>query len=83
MMNNEVCTLEHPEHGELPAKQILECIFVLAPNGRILHFHEEQMRPGATEGVLVLTDTPPHEERSRCQIIPPFVPDFKRNGDTA
>lgn len=72
--------LEHPEHGLLPARRLVDCVFALAPNGRILHFHVEQM---AIEDVADtvhyrLTATAPHAERSRCQIIPPLVNAFAR-----
>jgi len=72
--------LEHPEHGSLPAMRLVDCVFALAPNGRILHFHVEQTAiEGAADRVLYrLTATAPHAERSRCQIIPPLVNAFPR-----
>jgi len=72
--------LDHPEFGELPAAALIDCIFALAPNGRILHFHKEQveMVQHDNERRYRLTDVPPAAERSRCQIIPPLVNAFKR-----
>ena len=73
-------TLLHPEHGELPARRLLDCVFVLGPRGRILHYHAEQTdiehRTDQVRYVLTARDARP--ERARCQIIPPFVPAFKR-----
>jgi hypothetical protein len=72
--------LHHPEHGELPAQRLVDCVFALAPNGRILHFHIEQtvIEARADEHHYLLGDAPPAPERSRCQIIPPFVNVFKQ-----
>lgn len=73
-------TLQHPEHGELAARRLLDCVFALAPSGRILHFHIEQMEVGASSDSVhyCLTTRDALPERARCQIIPPFVPAFKR-----
>ena len=73
-------TLLHPEHGELAARRLLDCVFALAPNGRILHFHIEQMELVAGDDSMLyrMTASDPLPERARCQIIPPFVPAFKR-----
>jgi hypothetical protein len=60
----------------------LDCIFALAPNGTILHFHQEQVRkgdlstPGSPGALYTLTDNPAAEGRERCRIIPPFVREF-------
>ncbi|GEM_PF-746893 len=80
-MSNEISSwVHHPEHGELPAHRLIDCVFALAPNGRILHFHVEQMAIDSTEKECHyrLGDTPPAAEHSRCQIIPPFVNSFPR-----
>lgn len=71
--------LHHPEHGELPARRLLDCVFALAPSGRILHFHIEQFTTEARgeEQHLLLTDAEPDAARSRCQIIPPYVTAFR------
>jgi len=71
--------LVHPEHGEIPARRLLDCIFVLTPAGRILHYHLEQCEfvITATSVRYTLIAAPPHPERARCQIIPPFVTVFK------
>ena len=73
-------TLLHPEHGELAARRLLDCVFALAPNGRILHFHIDQMELVAGDDSMLyrMTASDPLPERARCQIIPPFVPAFKR-----
>ena len=72
--------LQHPELGELAARRLLDCVFALDARGRILHFHIEQMEvvSGADSVHYRLTDSPALPERTRCQIIPPFVPAFKR-----
>ena len=73
-------TLQHPEHGELAARRLLDCVFALAPSGRILHLHIEQMEVDASSDSVHyrLTTRAALPERARCQIIPPFVPAFKR-----
>ena len=73
-------TFVHPELGELPARRLLDCVFVLAASGRILHFHAEQTTIETTDAAVRYTfnPTPPLPERARCQIIPPFVPAFKQ-----
>jgi hypothetical protein len=79
MSNPDRKYLEHPELGTLPAIQIIDCIFALAPSGRIIHLHKEQMAtsPSDTSNNFQLVDTPALPQRSRCQIIPPFVNAFK------
>ena len=75
-------TLSHPSLGQLPARKVLDCIFALAPNGTILHFHQEQVSTGnfptlgLTGALYTLTDHPATEGRERCRIIPPFVREF-------
>jgi hypothetical protein len=71
--------LQHPELGELAAQRLLDCIFALAPSGRILHFHVEQCELESRDGEIhfCLNGAPASEERSRCQIIPPLVPAFR------
>ncbi|MEW6300279.1 MAG: hypothetical protein AB1671_21505 [Thermodesulfobacteriota bacterium] len=74
--------LSHPSLGELPARQVLECIFALSPTGNILHYHVEQvstsdLSPAEGEGVrYTLTDHPAAAGRERCRIIPPLVREF-------
>lgn len=77
--------LHHPEHGELPAAKLVDCVFALAPNGRILHFHVEQVTAEArgSEHHYLLGDAAPLPERARCQVIPPFVNAFPRRADKA
>ena len=72
--------LQHPEHGDVPARKLLDCIFALTPDGRIQHYHIEQMQVAEDDGEIryTLTDTPPADERQRCQIIPPFVTKFDK-----
>lgn len=73
-------TLVHPELGELPARRLLDCVFALPPRGRMLHFHAEQVdtEQRGDELRYVLTTRPAQAERGHCQVIPPFVPEFKR-----
>jgi hypothetical protein len=74
--------LLHLSLGKLSARKVLDCIFALAPNGTILHFHQEQVStgdlptPGAPGTLYTLTDKPAAEGRERCRIIPPFVREF-------
>lgn len=74
--------LLHPSLGKLSARKVLDCIFALAPTGKILHFHQEQVSigdippPGSTGTLYTLTDRPAAEGRERCRIIPPFVREF-------
>ena len=72
--------LVHPEMGQIPAIRIIDCVFGLMKNGRIAHFHIEQMEVTEEETKLCFNfiDKPPREQRSRCQVIPPFVNAFKR-----
>ena len=71
-------TLLHPEYGRLPARKVLDCIFALAPTGKIAHFHAEQVEPTETDGEILYakTDTAATDGRERCQVIPPFVREF-------
>lgn len=71
-------TLLHPEYGRLPARKVLDCIFALAPTGKIAHFHTEQVEPTETVGEILYakTDTAATDGRERCQVIPPFVREF-------
>lgn len=73
-------TLVHPEHGSLAARRLLDCVFALTPKGTIAHFHIEQVdiETRADEIVYHVTARAALPERARCQIIPPFVPAFKR-----
>ncbi len=70
--------LEHPEHGRIPARKLLDCIFALSPDGPILHHHLEEVDRSEDSGTIIYTvnGTQPLPERSRCQIIPPMVPAF-------
>ncbi len=76
-------SLAHPEHGLLPARRLLDCVFALTPGGRILHFHAEQCEI-ARSGEAVrytLTGAAALPERARCQVIPPFVTAFRRQAN--
>jgi hypothetical protein len=79
MPNSKGKQLEHPELGTLPIIQIIDCIFALAPSGRIIHLHKEQMATSQDDATdnFQLVETSPLPERSRCQIIPPFINAFK------
>lgn len=80
MSATAIAWLEHPDHGRLPARRLVECVFALAPNGRILHFHTEQVEiiPDEDGSVGRLTGAAPAPERSRCQVIPPLINSFPR-----
>ncbi len=75
-------TLVHSEYGRLPARKVLECIFALSPNGKIVHHHLEEVSIGESSGEIdagieyTLTGTAPKDGRERCRIIPPFVREF-------
>ncbi|MCC6706771.1 MAG: hypothetical protein IT492_04325 [Gammaproteobacteria bacterium] len=73
-------TLVHPEHGSLAARRLLDCVFALTPKGTIAHFHIEQMDVETRDDEVIyrLSARTALPERARCQIIPPFVPAFKR-----
>lgn len=73
--------LTHPSLGKLPARKVLDCIFAIAPEGNILHYHLEQVTkadlPSEKDGVMyTLTDRVPADGRERCRVIPPFVKEF-------
>ncbi len=78
MTNDTNLWLHHPDHGELPARALVDCVFALAPNGRLLHFHKEQAEIENRDGArhYTLTGAAALPERSRCQMIPPFVTAF-------
>ena len=69
---------EHHEKGSCPLELLLDCVFVLTPEGRILHYHKEEIAIQKKEGneVYSLNGSPPRGERDRCQIIPPLVNSF-------
>ena len=69
--------LAHPALGRLPARRLLDCVFALTPDGSLLHLHREQCTEHS-DGTLALTDAPPHAERARCCVIPPFLSAFRR-----
>ena len=73
-------TLVHPEHGSLAARRLLDCVFALTPKVTIAHFHIEQMDVETRDDEVIyrLSARTALPERARCQIIPPFVPAFKR-----
>ena len=76
--NKPLEALAHPQHGLIPARRLLQCIFALSPDGPILHQHLEEMDVTDESGTIVYraNGQPPLQERSRCQIIPPMVPQF-------
>ena len=75
-------TLVHTEHGRLPARKVLECIFALSPCGKIAHHHLEEVSTSESSGETdaeieyTMTGAAPADGRERCQIIPPFVREF-------
>jgi hypothetical protein len=78
MTQKKLQYLIHPEMGQIAAIRIIDCIFGLMKNGRIVHFHIEQMEVTEEDAKICfnVTDKSPLEHRSRCQIIPPFVNAF-------
>lgn len=68
----------HGDHGEIPVKIVLDCVFALAPDGQILHHHAEEfsIQENDAEILLSFNGEAPEESRSRCQIIPPRIPEF-------
>ncbi|MBI3245196.1 MAG: hypothetical protein HYZ50_01675 [Deltaproteobacteria bacterium] len=71
--------LSHPTLGKLPARQVLECIFALSPEGTFLHHHQEEVSTTdlANDGALYeLNGQSPAPGRERCRVIPPFVREF-------
>ncbi len=73
--------LVHSDHGDIPAKILLDCVFALAPGGQILHHHAEEFDIAEQNGALLLSvnGNAPNESRSRCQIIPPRIPEFPKS----
>ena len=63
----------------LPARRVLDCVFALTGNGRILHFHLGQLSEERTPDGLRYAVTKPDgaPERERCRVIPPLVPAFR------
>lgn len=57
---------------------LLDCVFVLTPEGRILHYHIEEISIQQKDGneIFLLNGSSPEEGRDRCQIIPPLVNAF-------
>jgi hypothetical protein len=80
MTNQKPQHIVHPEMGEIPAIRVIDCIFGLMKNGRIAHFHVEQMEVREQEKKLYFqfTDNNADEHRTRCQVLPPFVNAFKK-----
>jgi hypothetical protein len=65
---------------------VLDCVFALLPEGRILHRHIDDLGFGARTGAdgtdaddticYVLGDLPPSPAHARCRVIPPRVREF-------
>ena len=83
MSERKLEALAHPEHGRIPARRLLDCVFALSPDaGPILHHHIEEF-DSATEGdwtIYTPNGNPPNADRERCQVIPPMVPEFPQMG---
>ena len=69
---------EHHEKGSCPIELLLDCVFVLTPEGRILHYHIEEISIHQKDGdeIYLLNGCSPQKGRDRCQIIPPLVNTF-------
>jgi len=78
-MNNIVLWYENDEGKTLPAIKILECVFVMDGSEQIVHFHEEELgiKTVNYEQRYFLNGSAPSEDRSRCQVIPPFINAFR------
>ena len=78
--NTKQAIFGHPELGRIPAKVLLDCVFALTPEGKILHFHSEELHVQESEQEIVLTlsGDAADESRARCQIIPPRIPEFPK-----
>ena len=78
-MNNVVQWYENDEGKRLPAIKILDCVFVMDSSEQIVHFHEEELgiKTVDSEQRYFLNGSAPSEERSRCQVIPPFINAFR------
>lgn len=70
--------LSHSSLGKLPARNVLDCIYALSPDGTYLHHHREEVdkTEDASGIVYTLNGEPPAAGRERCQIIPPMVNEF-------
>ena len=70
----------HPDFGKLSSKVILDCVFVLLPSGDIAHFHHEEMNIEETDDEIIFSNSGNEADatRSRCQIIPPRIPEFPK-----
>ena len=73
--------LAHGDHGDIPAKIVLDCVFALAPGGQILHHHAEEFSIEENDSTITLSmnGQAPEQSRSRCQIIPPRIPEFPKS----
>ena len=76
--NTKAAIFNHPELGRIPAKVLLDCVFALTPAGEILHYHSEEILVEQSDQdiVLALSGGSADDSRSRCQIIPPRIPEF-------
>ena len=78
-MNNVVQWYENDEGERLPAIKILGCVFVMDRSEQIIHFHEEELgiKMVDSEQRYFLNGCVALEDRSRCQVIPPFINAFR------
>lgn len=80
MTASSPCTLVLDEHpAPLPARRVLDCVFALTAEGRILHFHLGQLAEERGDAGIVYRLVAPAgaAERQRCRVIPPLVPEFR------
>ena len=70
--------LAHQDHGNIPAKVVLDCVFAISPSGEILHHHAEEFSAEESDAEVIfkVNGQSPNDTRSRCQIIPPRIPQF-------
>lgn len=68
---------DHP--APLPVRRVLDCVFALTAQGRILHYHLGQLAEERGEHGIVyrLVAIDGAAERQRCRVIPPLVPEFR------
>ena len=78
-MTDTIKWFENEDGASLPAIKIIECVFVLDSSEKIIHLHIEELgtRTVRSEVQYFLNGSPPLEERSRCQVIPPFINVFR------
>ena len=78
-MTDTISWFENKDGASLPAVKIIDCVFVMDSSEKIIHLHIEELgtRTVRSEVRYFLNGSPSLEERSRCQVIPPFINAFR------